>query len=213
MEEDKRSGILVLVRHGESLWNARHIWTGLTDIGLSEKGKQEAVRAAGRLTDIHFDRAFTSTLCRASDSLRIILEKLSLSSLPVIVDAALNERDYGIYTGKNKLEIQASLGENAYHDLRRGWDCPIPQGESLKQVYGRVVPYYEHTILPLLVAGQHVLLVAHGNSLRALIKKIDNISDADIPRFEIATGDIIIYHIDPSGRVQSKEVRAVSSLE
>jgi 2,3-bisphosphoglycerate-dependent phosphoglycerate mutase len=200
-------GILVLVRHGESLWNAKNIWTGLTDIGLSDKGKQEAVAAAEKLIDIHFDHAFTSLLMRASDSLRIILNALNSSDVPVTADGALNERDYGIYTGKNKLEIKSRLGEEKFLLLRRSWDYPIEQGESLKQVYQRVVPYYERVIRPLLVQGKHILVVAHGNSLRALLKKLDNISDEDIASVELATGGIVIYGIDQSGAVVSREKR------
>lgn len=211
MAERISEGILVLIRHGESQWNALNQWTGLTDIGLSEKGKQEAVSAASRLSDISFDCAFTSKLSRASDTLRIILETLKISALPFTADPALNERDYGIYTGKNKLEIQKEIGDKAYLALRRGWDCPIPQGESLKQVYERVVPYYDRVIAPLLAHGKHILIVAHGNSLRALMKKIEHISDEDIPGVELATGEIIIYRVDQNGAILSKEKRVVSS--
>jgi 2,3-bisphosphoglycerate-dependent phosphoglycerate mutase len=207
MAERISEGILVLIRHGESQWNALQQWTGLTDIGLSEKGKQEAVSAASKLTDISFDCAFTSRLIRASDTLRIILETLKIPALPVTADQALNERDYGIYTGKNKLEIQKEIGDEAYLRLRRGWDCPIPEGESLKQVYERVIPYYDRVIAPLLTRGKHILVVAHGNSLRALMKKLENVSDADIPTVELATGEILIYHINASGDITVKEKR------
>jgi 2,3-bisphosphoglycerate-dependent phosphoglycerate mutase len=200
-------GILVLVRHGESEWNAKNVWTGWTDIGLSEKGKEEARLAAGKLMDIHFDCAFTSRLVRASDTLQIILETLKISDLSVTIDAALNERNYGVFTGKNKLEIKAQLGEEEYSKLRRGWDYPIQDGESLKQVASRVIPYYEHVIVPLLKIGKHVLVVAHGNSLRALIKNLDHVSDEDISKVELATGEIICYRVDSEGRIISKEKR------
>jgi len=200
-------GILVLVRHGESEWNAKNIWTGLTDIGLSEKGREEARSVAHKIADIRFDIAFTSMLSRASETLRIILETLHVHDIPVNSNPALNERDYGVFTGKNKLEIKTRLGDVEYLRLRRGWDYPIEKGESLKQVYERVVPYYDTSIAPFIREGKHVLVVAHGNSLRALIKKMEHISDYDIPNVELTTGQILLYRIDASGAVVSKEER------
>lgn len=199
-------GILILVRHGESLWNAQHLWTGLIDIGLSEKGKKESISAALQIADIHLDCAFTSNLARARETLRLILEKLGIQNLQSISNDALNERDYGVYTGKNKLEVHQQLGDEEFLKLRRGWDYPIPNGESLKQVYARVTPYYEDAIAPLLRTGKHVLIVAHGNSLRALIKKLDNVSDEDITNIELGTGEIMVYRIDSEGKVASKEI-------
>lgn len=198
-------GTLILVRHGESLWNARNVWTGLTDIALSEKGKQEAALAATQLTDKKISCAFTSELSRAQQTLSIILDALSSSHIPVTKNAALNERDYGIYTGKNKIQVQQELGEAGYIALRRGWDTEVPQGENLKQVYERVVPYYEKTILPHLVAGECVLVVAHGNSLRALIKFLDNISDTDIEKVELKTGELLLYEVDAQGHVLARQ--------
>lgn len=194
------NGILVLVRHGESEWNAKNVWTGLTDIGLTQKGRDEAAKARDALKDISFDAAFTSPLSRAKETLSIMRGDLKVTESP-----ALNERDYGIYTGKNKLEIKKELGEENFLKLRRGWDYPVPSGESLKQVYARVIPYYEQEILPLLKIGKNVLIVAHGNSLRALIKYLDHISDDDIAGVELATGEIVTYTIDPSGAVEQKE--------
>ena len=199
--------VLVLVRHGESEWNAKNVWTGLTDIGLTDKGRAEARLAAEKIRDIHFDRAYTSALMRAQETLSIMLGVLGLKNLPVARDRALNERDYGVYTGKNKLEIKNELGEQRFLALRRGWDFPVPEGESLKQVYARVVPYFEQIILPQLTQGQHVLIVAHGNSLRALMKKLDDISDESIAQVELATGAPVVYHTDGEGRVLSRDVR------
>ncbi len=204
---DTSYGILVLVRHGESKWNAKNVWTGLTDIGLTQKGEDEAREAARELKDIHFDQAFTSLLTRASETLRIILETLGIPHLPVTSDSALNERDYGVYTGKNKFEIKASLGDGEFLKLRRGWDYPIKEGESLKQVYGRVIPYFDSVIAPLLREGKHILVVAHGNSLRALMKKLDNVSDEQIANVELVTGEIVVYHINSEGRVIFQEKR------
>ena len=134
-------GILILVRHGESLWNAQNLWTGLIDIGLSENGKKEAVIAASQITDIPLDCAFTSNLVRAGESLRIMMVQIGKPNLQVTRNAALNERDYGVYTGKNKQDVQKQLGDAEFLKLRRGWDYPIPQGESLKQVFARVIHY------------------------------------------------------------------------
>lgn len=202
-------GILVLVRHGESQWNAKNLWTGLTDIGLTDQGRAEAKAAGQALKDLAFDVAFTTPLSRAKETLTIMLHALGQSNIPVTENAALNERDYGIYTGKNKLEIKKQLGEEGFVKLRRGWDYPVPQGESLKQVYARVVPYYEKEIVPLLKAGKHVLVSAHGNSLRALIKYLDHVSDKDISNVELATGEIIVYRFDESGRVLARKKRSV----
>jgi 2,3-bisphosphoglycerate-dependent phosphoglycerate mutase len=209
MDDEHRlpSGMLILIRHGESQWNAKNIWTGLTDIGLSPKGENEAREAAHKITDVRIDCAFTSLLCRASDTLRIILDSLGNRSVPVTANGALNERNYGVFTGKNKLEVQSSLGVDEYRKLRRGWDYPIENGESLKQVYERVTPYYEKEILPLLRAGKHVLVVSHGNTLRSLIKRIEHLSDEAITHVELATGEIILYGIDENGNPASKDIR------
>jgi len=207
---ENATGLLVLVRHGESLWNAKQLWTGFTDIGLSPKGEEEARNAAKAVSDLSFDCAFTSLLSRAQNTLRIMLTTLGLSSLPITRNAALNERDYGVYTGKNKQEIKKTLGDAEFLKLRRSWDYPIQNGESLKQVYGRILPYYQSTIEPLVKARKHVLVVAHGNSLRALIKYLDHVSDDAIASVELATGDIVIYHIDGTGNVLSRELRHAS---
>lgn len=204
------NGTLILVRHGESLWNARNVWTGLTDIELSDRGKQEAVQAAKQISNNNISRAFTSELSRAAQTLSIILDTLGYSHVPVTKNAALNERDYGIYTGKNKTEVKQELGESGYIALRRGWDTPVPQGENLKQVYERVVPYYEQVILPFLIAGECVLVVAHGNSLRALIKFLDNISDTDIEKVELKTGELMLYEVGVNGHVNSRQKKDVN---
>lgn len=187
------NGSLVLVRHGESLWNACNVWTGLTDIGLSDKGKLEAQQTAGMLTSTPPTMAFTSNLSRAQQTLQIILDSMHASGIPVHKAAALNERDYGEYTGKNKAEVKALLGEKGFLELRRGWDVPVPHGESLKQVYSRVIPYYIEHIDPQIKSGESVLVVAHGNSLRALMKYIENISDEGISSVELKTGEPILY--------------------
>ncbi len=199
---------LVLVRHGESLWNAQGVWTGLTDIPLSDKGRKEARLAGEKIKDILFDSVYTSKLTRAIQTWEEIKKTLYQNSPPgIISDKALNERDYGVYTGKNKWEIQTELGVEQFQKLRRCWDFPVTSGESLKDVYNRVVPYFEKEILPKLKSGKNILISAHGNSLRALVKYLENISDDKISNLEIPTGQVYMYNIDESGKIISKEIR------
>ncbi len=181
---------LVLVRHGESTWNAKGIWTGITDVDLTEKGREEAREAGKAIKDIKFQIAFTSLLKRAKQT----FEELGVN-VPLIENAALDERDYGDFTGKNKWEIKKQLGDVEFLKLRRSWDYPVPNGESLKDVYNRVAPYYEEHILPELKKGNNVLVCAHGNSLRALVKFLDKISDDDIAKLELPFGKPLIYQI------------------
>lgn len=200
---------LVLVRHGESLWNAKGLWTGFVDISLSEKGKEEARKAGEAIKDIHFQLAFTSVLKRAKETLKEMEKALGVQ-LPVIDSAALNERDYGDFTGKNKWEIKKQLGDEVFFRLRRSWDYPIPNGESLKDVYARVMPFYRQSILPELEKGKNILVSAHGNSLRALVKYLDNIPDSEIAELEIPTGQVLVYTISESGKVVSKEIKGAA---
>lgn len=196
---------LVLVRHGESTWNKVNAWTGLTDISLDEEGREVADHDGELLKNIHFDKAYTSALRRAQQTLDEIKEVIG--EIPTIEDPALNERDYGDLTGKNKLEMEEMYGEEQYLKWRRSWDSPVPRGESLKDVYQRVVPYYQNNILEDLRNGKNVLVVAHGNSLRALIKYLEDISDEDIPDLELAVGEIYIYQMDSEGKIVSKEIK------
>lgn len=191
---------LVLVRHTESEWNAKGIWTGLTDIALSPEGRKKAEEIADNLKSFKFNIAYTSSLLRTRQTLEAIKNKLDWTNLPIIENQALNERNYGIYTGKNKWEIKKEVGEEVFLKIRRGWDYPIPNGETLKDVYNRVVPYYQNEILPKLKEGKNVLIVAHGNSLRALRKYLENKSDSDISKLEISTGEVDVFEIDSNGK-------------
>ena len=192
--------VLALVRHGESTWNARGIWTGWENPPLSQKGIEEARKAGKLLKDIKFDLAYTSSLIRAKQTLEEI-EKVFGVNLATFENSALKERDYGNYTGKNKWSILKELGEEGFKKLRRGWDVPISNGETLKDVYNRVVPYYESKILTKLKGGKNVLISAHGNSLRALVKYLDGLSDSDVESLEIATGEVIVYRMNNDGKV------------
>jgi 2,3-bisphosphoglycerate-dependent phosphoglycerate mutase len=196
---------LALIRHGESEWNLRGLWTGLTNVGLTEKGKEQARLAGEKLKGISIDLAYTSVLLRAKQTLCEIKGVLGID-VPTFEDKALNERDYGIYTGKNKWEIQKEVGEELFLKIRRGWDSSIVNGENLKDVYNRVVPYYQTEILPKLKEGKNVLIVAHGNSLRALTKYLENISDEDISKLEIEVSEVDLFELDSSGNVSSKKI-------
>ncbi len=199
---------LILVRHGRSEWNEKGLWTGFTDVDLVEKGREEARNTAEALKDLPIEYAYTSVLKRAKETLAIILKELNLTHIPIVEDVALNERDYGIYTGKNKWEIKDEVGEEMFTNIRRGWDVPIPEGESLKQVYERTVPYYEKNIRPHLLQKKSVIIVSSGNSLRALVKRLEHIEDRDIDTIEIRTGEAIVYKLNDRAEIISKEIRA-----
>lgn len=206
----KKSSYLVCVRHGESLWNAKGLWTGWQDISLSEKGRSEAKFAAASLKDITFHIAFTSDLKRAHETLDIIKQELNISELPTVKEPDFKERHYGEHTGKNKWQVQKEVGEEKFRRIRRGWDEPIPGGETLKDVYERVIPAYHRHILPAIKSGKNVLFVAHGNSNRALVKFLESVPDHLISEIELATGEVLIYELDRLGRVLKKEKRAIN---
>lgn len=201
---------LLLVRHGKSEWNLLGKWTGHTDVGLIPQGVEEAQRAAEAMKDISIDCAFVSDLKRAQETFTEICRVLD-QSIQVTIDPAIKERHYGVYTGKNKWEVQKEIGDEAFHKLRRGWDVPIPEGESLKQVYERVAPYYEKSIKPELLAGKNILVVAHGNSLRALVKHLENIPEDKVAELEIGTGEVWCYQLDGEGKVVGKTIRATNA--
>jgi 2,3-bisphosphoglycerate-dependent phosphoglycerate mutase len=195
---------LILIRHGESEWNLRGLWTGLTDIGLTQKGKAQARLDGEKLKGTSIDFAYTSALLRAKQTLDEVKGVLGID-FPTTVNSALNERDYGIYTGKNKWEIKNLVGDEQFAKIRRSWDFQIPQGESLQQVYERVIPYYLSDILPKLKEGKTILIVAHGNSLRSLTKYLEKISDENISKLEIQVGEVDVFEIDNDGKVLSKK--------
>lgn len=204
-------GKLIIARHHESEWNKLGKWTGIMDVDLTEYGKQMSQKMGALIKDIQIDRVFLSTQIRTEETL-ICMEKEGVClDAPVVKDAALNERDYGDYTGKNKWEMEKLMGEEEFESIRRGWNHPVPNGETLKMVYERVVPYFINVILPFLNAGETVIIVAHGNSLRALMKYVENISDEDIAKVEMLFGGIVIYDLDPEGRMLHKEIRQVES--
>lgn len=200
---------LVLVRHGKSEWNEKGLWTGWKDIPLAPKGIEEAKKTGEELKDIRFDYAYASALVRAQQTLDEILKTLGQHP-PVVHNKALNERNYGDYTQKNKWEVQKEVGEVEFQKIRRSWDYPPPNGESLKMVSDRAIPFFEEEILPKLESGYSVIIAAHGNSLRALVKHLENLSVDDVATLEIGTGEAYIYQINESGDITSKEIRGIN---
>jgi 2,3-bisphosphoglycerate-dependent phosphoglycerate mutase len=200
------NNILVLVRHGESEWNKLNLFTGWRDVDLSETGIEEAKRAGALLKaeGLHFDIAFTSALKRAQRTLDLILAELGQTGLETIKDQALNERDYGDLSGLNKDDARKRWGEEQVHIWRRSYDIPPPGGESLKDTAGRVLPYYEARIWPEVKAGKNVIVAAHGNSLRALVMKLDNLSREQVLKLNLATGAPIIYRLNEDGTAAEK---------
>jgi 2,3-bisphosphoglycerate-dependent phosphoglycerate mutase len=198
--------LLVLVRHGESEWNLKNLFTGWKDIDLTENGVAEA-RAAGRklkAQGLFFDVGFTSALIRAQRSLDLILEEMGQTDIPVFRDKALNERDYGDLSGLNKDDARAKWGAEQVHIWRRSYDVAPPGGESLKDTAARVLPYYIQEILPAVLRGKRVLISAHGNSLRALVMVLERLSTDDILEREIGTGAPLIYRLNADSTVAEK---------
>ncbi len=202
------SGTLVLVRHGQSEWNLKNLFTGWRDVGLTEQGHEEA-KAAGRklaARGLKFDIAYTSALSRAQVTCQHILDAVGQPDLETVRNLALNERDYGDLSGLNKDDARAKWGEEQVHVWRRSYDVPPPGGESLRDTGARVWPYYMHVIQPHVLRGETVLVAAHGNSLRALIMALDGLSGEAVVKVELGTGVPIVYRLNPDSTVASKEI-------
>jgi 2,3-bisphosphoglycerate-dependent phosphoglycerate mutase len=199
--------ILILVRHGQSVWNAENRFTGWVDTPLSDQGRAEAKQAGIRLAaeGLRPDVAFTSTLCRAIDTGQIILDELGCGDLPQQQAWELNERFYGALTGRNKQQTREEFGDEQVHIWRRSYDVPPPGGESLADTANRTLPYFETVIVPATRVHDVVLVSAHGNSLRSIVKELDGLSDDEVPTLEIATGVPLVYEM-VDGRPVSKRV-------
>jgi len=197
------SGTLILVRHGQSEWNLKNLFTGWRNPNLTEKGEGEAratgkaLKAAGIVPDVYY----TSGLRRAQHTLDLMLEEMDIQNVTITRNIALNERDYGDLAGLNKDDAREKWGEEQVHIWRRSFDVPPPGGESLKDTAARTLPYYEAEILPLLKQGKTVLVAAHGNSLRALVMAIEGLTPDEILAREIATGEPTVYKIGPDGKL------------
>jgi 2,3-bisphosphoglycerate-dependent phosphoglycerate mutase len=200
--------LLVLLRHGQSDWNLKNLFTGWKNPDLTEAGVEEAKAAGRRLKarGLAFDIAFTSALTRAQHTLDLTLAELGQTGLPITRDQALNERDYGDLSGLNKDEARTRWGEEQVHVWRRSYDVPPPGGESLKDTVARTLPYYCQHILPAVLRGERTLVAAHGNSLRALVMVLDRLTPATIPAMELATGVPLVYRLNADSTVAEKDV-------
>jgi 2,3-bisphosphoglycerate-dependent phosphoglycerate mutase len=200
--------LLVLVRHGQSEWNLKNLFTGWRDVDLSPKGVDEA-KAAGKIlksNGLSFDICFTSALKRAQRTLDLMLDELGQTGLPITRDLALNERDYGDLSGLNKDDARVKWGEEQVHTWRRSYNVAPPGGESLRDTGARVWPYYLHTIQPHVLRGERVLIAAHGNSLRALIMALDGMTPDEIIKFELATGEVVVYRLNADSSVAQRDI-------
>jgi 2,3-bisphosphoglycerate-dependent phosphoglycerate mutase len=192
---------LILLRHGESQWNLENRFTGWVDVPLSPRGIQEAKDAGEKLRRFTFDRAFTSVLARANETLRLVLDTIGQTGIPIEKDKALNERMYGELQGLNKDETVKKYGEAQVKIWRRSYDVRPPGGESLKDTAERVLPYYEQTIKPYVLNGDTILVAAHGNSLRALIMELEQLSREQVLELNVPTGAPLLYELDKTGKV------------
>jgi 2,3-bisphosphoglycerate-dependent phosphoglycerate mutase len=194
--------LLVIVRHGQSQWNLENRFTGEVDIGLTQLGRQEAIQAGEKLKEIEFDRAFTSILKRAEETLELILEQSLYPKVVIERSKALNERNYGSLQGLNKAETAEKYGVQQVEIWRRSYEIAPPGGESLKDTAFRVIPYYQREIEPLIWKNQQLLIVAHGNSLRALMMYLENISEEDIEKINIPTSTPRLYNFDQHFKIE-----------
>ena len=197
---------IVLVRHGQSQWNEKNLFTGWKDPDLTEKGEKEAIEAGLALKEsgYKFDIMFTSVLLRAKRTGKLILKQMGQEDLKTFENEALNERNYGDLVGLNKDDARKKWGEDQVHKWRRSFDIAPPGGESLKMTAERVLPYFEETILPLLKEKSEILVAAHGNSLRALVMQLDKLNSDEVVKLEIPTGMPICYSINEHGQVKNK---------
>ena len=196
---------LVLVRHGETDWNAEGLFTGQTDIPLNDRGKEQAKYAAYFLRDIKFNSCYASNLSRSKDTLHYLIRELNLNNTNIIEAKELTERNYGMFEGKSKKEVIQKYGKDWVHKLRRSWNYPVPNGETLKAVYERVVPYYQEHILADLKDHKNVLVAGHNNTIRVLIKYLENLSEEELENFELGNGEVYIYEIGNNGKVTRKK--------
>ncbi|MFH1462492.1 MAG: 2,3-diphosphoglycerate-dependent phosphoglycerate mutase [bacterium] len=197
---------LILLRHLQSQWNLENRFTGWTDVPLSEQGRKSCKEVAEKLAGFEIDAVYTSPLIRNRESVSLVLKELGKEDLPIVVDKALDERDYGKLQGLDKEEVKKQYGEKQVQLWRRSWQEAPPEGESLKDVFNRAAPFYKKHIENDLKKGKNVLVVASHNSLRALVKYIENISDKDIINLEIPTATIIKYELDKKLKIQNKTI-------
>nr|MBP6060882.1 2,3-bisphosphoglycerate-dependent phosphoglycerate mutase [Candidatus Paceibacterota bacterium] len=207
-------GKLILVRHGESEWNKAGLFTGKQDVHLTRMGFKFSEEMGNLIKDIEVHKVFTSMQARSIETEVCMMSGGRHCSAETIrYSNALNERDYGNYTGLNKSDTEEAFGKTEVNSLRRAWDYPVENGETLKMVYERSVPFFKEEILPILRNGENVLVVSHGNTVRSLMKYIEKISDQDIEQVEMPFHEIFIYEIDENGYMLHKEIRQVGDLK
>jgi D-lactate dehydrogenase len=204
-------GKLFVVRHAESEWNALGKWTGTTDVHLSDKGFREAAMLGQIMPQVPLEKAYASQQIRTLETLSGILDSSQHFDVPIERIAAINERDYGDYTGLNKWEVKEKLGEDVFNKIRREWDYPVPNGETLKDVYERAYPFYRDVIVPQLKAGKNILIAAHGNSIRALMHYFESIPEEKMVDVEMLFGTIIEYDVDETGKMVAKKEYKIDS--
>jgi len=198
---------LVLIRHGQSLWNLENRFTGWVDVPLTDVGREEARRAGEKLKGMEFSVAYTSALTRAQETLRLVTEGMGVT-LPTIRDQALNERHYGDLCGLNKDEMRKQYGEEQVHIWRRSYDVRPPGGESLEDTRARALPFFQRCIMGDIRQGKNVLVVAHGNSNRSIVMELDNLTPDEVLALELATGVPLVYDLNEDGSVASKSILA-----
>jgi 2,3-bisphosphoglycerate-dependent phosphoglycerate mutase len=204
-------GQLILLRHTESRYNAKGKWCGTFDSSLSAKGKADARKFGVLLSDQTFDHIYVSQMKRSKQTFAEVLKTYGPTKADIRVTGAIDERDYGDYTGQNKWKMQKILGKKQFDAVRRGWDVPVPNGETLKDVYERMVPWYREVVLPKLRDGKTVFIVAHGNSNRALRKYIERVTDSGISKLEMDLSKVYIYSVDKGGYQIEREIREIDT--
>jgi 2,3-bisphosphoglycerate-dependent phosphoglycerate mutase len=199
---------LVLIRHGLSEWNKLGLWTGWENPSLTEEGKTQARESGRTIKDIKFDYAYSSDLLRATQTMDEVLKELGTPDLPVIIAPETKEKNYGIFTKKNKWQVKDEVGETEFQKIRRSWDYQPKEGESLKMVSDRFWNYYQNEILPKLKENKNILMTGSGNAFRSLIKVLEDLTEEEIANIEFGIGEVYIYDIDHDGKVLKKEIRA-----
>jgi 2,3-bisphosphoglycerate-dependent phosphoglycerate mutase len=202
---------LIIARHHESDWNKMGLWTGMRDRHLTEYGFSKSAEMGLLIKEIQIGKAFASMQVRSIETLSSMLDAMGQFHVKTVHSEMINERDYGDYTGKNKWDMEKLIGEEQWESVRRDWDCPVPNGETLKMVYKRAVTFYLDKIVPPVVAGENVLVVSHGNAIRAMMKYIERIPDEKVRDIEMLFGEVVIYEIDLGGHMITKEIRKVKS--
>jgi 2,3-bisphosphoglycerate-dependent phosphoglycerate mutase len=208
----RHMGKFIVVRHHESDWNHKGVWTGVRDRHLTEYGFTKSEEMGLLIKEFKIDHAFASMQVRSIETLSSMLETMEQYHVPTEHSSSLNERDYGDYTGKDKWEMEKVLGEDGWNAVRREWNCPVPNGETLQMVYARAVPFFIETVLPHLKKGENVLMASHGNAIRALMKYIENIPDDEVKHIEMLFGQVVVYELDGKGHIISKDIRKTESL-